>query len=75
MSKFRAAPRRYLPGSPFNVPVQDEPVETFELHDQVTHDKYGLGVVLGVEEGVAVLVDFHPRRLRILAPYSKMTKL
>jgi hypothetical protein len=24
---------------------------------------------------VAVLVDFHPRRLRILAPYSKMTKL
>ncbi|HUD39165.1 MAG TPA: hypothetical protein VMR14_19860 [Streptosporangiaceae bacterium] len=75
MSKFRAAPRRYLPGSPFNVPLEVEPVETFELHDQVTHDKYGLGVVLGVEEGVAVLVDFHPRRLRILAPYSKMTKL
>jgi hypothetical protein len=75
MAKFRAAPRRPLPGSPFNVPPRVEPVETFALNDQVNHDKYGLGVVLGVEEGVAVLVDFRPRRLRILAPYSKMTKL
>lgn len=74
MSKFRAAPRRPLPGSPFAPPVV-EPVETFALHDQVNHDKYGLGRVLGVEEGVAVLVDFGPRRLRIPAPYSKMTKL
>jgi hypothetical protein len=75
MTKYRAASRRYLPGSPFNVPVRVEPVKTFELHDQVNHDKYGLGVVLDVEEGVAVLVDFHPLRMRILAPYSKMTKL
>jgi hypothetical protein len=75
MSKYRAAPRRPLPGSPFNAPPRVEPVETFALNDQVNHDKYGLGIVLGVEEGVAVLVDFRPRRLRIVAPYSKMTKL
>jgi hypothetical protein len=75
MTKFRAAPRRSLPGSPFNVPTVCEPEKTFALHDQVNHDRYGLGTVLGVEEGVAVLVDFHPLRMRILAPYSKMTKL
>jgi hypothetical protein len=75
MSTAPAARRRYLPGSPFNVPQQVEPVKTFDVHDQVTHDKYGLGVVLGVEEGVAVLVDFHPCRMRVLAPYLKMSKL
>jgi hypothetical protein len=75
MSKFRAAPRRHLPGSPFNAPPQAEPVETFAVDDQVIHDKYGLGVVLGVEEDIAVLVDFRPRRMRIPAPYTKMTKL
>jgi len=41
----------------------------------VTHDKYGLGVVLDVEEGVAVTVDFRPLRVRTLAPYSKLNKL
>jgi len=75
MTKFRAAARRNLPGSPFNTPVQVDPAKTFAVHDQVNHDKYGLGVVLGVEEGVAVLVDFRPLRIRVLAPYSKMTKL
>ncbi len=75
MSTFRAAGRRQLPGSPFNVPTQVEPVKTFAVHDQVTHDRYGLGVVLGVEDGIAVLVDFNPVRQRILAPYSKMSKL
>lgn len=76
MSEFRAVSRRrHLASSPFNAPVQPEPVETFEVNDQVTHDKFGLGVVLSVEPDVAVLVDFESRRMRITAPYSKMTKL
>jgi hypothetical protein len=48
MRTSRAATRRSLPGSPFNVPPQVEPEKTFALHDLVTHDKYGLGVVLDV---------------------------
>ena len=44
-------------------------------HDQVTHDKYGLGVILGVEDEVAVLVDFGPQQLRIPVPCAKLTKL
>jgi hypothetical protein len=72
----RAAARRYLPGSPFNnIPAPVRRVERYALHDQVTHDRYGLGVVIGVEEEVAVLVDFGTQRERIPAPYSKLTKL
>lgn len=76
MKQARAATRRYLPGSPFNniqTPVRH--VEQYALHDQVTHDRYGLGVVVGVEEEVAVLVDFGTQRERITSPYSKLTKL
>ena len=76
MSKFRAVSRpRYLATSPFKAPPPPEPVEVFEVNDQVTHDKYGLGVVLSVEEDEAVLVDFGQRRMRVTAPYAKMTKL
>jgi hypothetical protein len=45
------------------------------VDDRVNHDQYGLGVVIGVEDEVAVLVDFRPRQERIPAPYNKMTKL
>jgi len=40
----------------------------------VTHDKYGLGVILGVEDH-AVLVDFRPDQWRIPLPCAKLTKL
>jgi hypothetical protein len=70
-----AEPRRYLPGSPFKPPAPPPPAETFAVHDQVTHDKYGLGVILGVEDDIAVLVDFGPQRLRIPVPCAKLTKL
>ena len=70
----RAAARRYLPGSPFNAPAPVRPAETFTIHDQVTHDRYGLGVVLGVEDN-AVLVDFRPHQRRIPLPCAKLTKL
>ncbi|MEU7899252.1 hypothetical protein AB0B45_41160 [Nonomuraea sp. NPDC049152] len=51
------------------------PVERFELQDWVSHDKYGLGSVIGVEEDVAVIVDFGAEKLRIVAPYPRLFKL
>lgn len=74
MKAPQAAARRYLPGSPFNAPATVRPAETFTVHDQVTHDKYGLGIIIGVEEH-AVLVDFRPQQLRIPVPCAKLTKL
>lgn len=69
-----AAQKRYLPTSPFKAPVAPPPKQ-FAVGDQVTHDMYGLGRVIGVEEGIAALVDFGSSRERILSPYTKMTKL
>jgi hypothetical protein len=74
MKASRATVRRHLPTSPFLAPAPAGPAETFAVHDQVTHDKYGLGVVLGVEDD-AVLVDFRPAQRRILLPCTKLTKL
>ncbi|MEU8542427.1 hypothetical protein AB0C52_20995 [Streptomyces sp. NPDC048717] len=69
-----AAPKRHLPTSPFKAPVRPAP-KYFAIGDQVTHDVYGLGRVIGIEEGIAVLVDFGSEPMRILSPYPKMTKL
>ena len=74
MNSPRAAARRHLPGSPFAPPAPAPPAETFVVHDQVTHDKYGLGLILGVEDH-AVLVDFRPDHRRIPLPCAKLTKL
>jgi hypothetical protein len=74
MKAPRAAARRHLPGSPFGPPAPAPPAETYTDGDQVTHDKYGLGVVLGVEDH-AVLVDFRPQQRRIPLPCAKLTKL
>jgi len=43
--------------------------------DRVTHDKYGLGTILSVEEGVAVTVDFGTHTRRVSTPCAKMIKL
>jgi hypothetical protein len=67
--------RRQLPGSPFNVPIVEEPVETFAVGDLVTHDKYGLGTVIGLQDETVILVDFGTQRLRILLPCAKLIKL
>lgn len=75
MTSFRAAARRPLPGSPFNLPKAAAAAECYAVDDQVTHDKYGLGTVIGVESGIAVLVDFGPHKLRITIPCSKLTRL
>jgi hypothetical protein len=74
MKAPRAATRRPLPGSPFKAPAPLPPAETFAVHDQVNHDKYGLGVILGVEEH-AVLVDFRPLQRRIQLPCARLAKL
>ncbi|KAB2973878.1 hypothetical protein ACWD6Q_19760 [Streptomyces nigra] len=68
------APKRHLPTSPFKAPVVPAP-KHFAMGDQVTHDVYGLGRVVGIEDGVAALVDFGSSQMRIVSPYAKMTKL
>jgi hypothetical protein len=74
MKAPRGTARRHLPGSPFKAPAPVRPAETFAIHDQVTHDKHGLGVIIGVEDH-AVLVDFRPHQRRIPLPCAKLTKL
>ncbi|MCX4702956.1 hypothetical protein OG252_43965 [Streptomyces sp. NBC_01352] len=69
-----AASKRYLPTSPFKAPVAPPPKE-FAVGDRVTHDMYGLGRVIGVEDGIATLVDFGSAQQRIMSPYTKMRKL
>ena len=75
MSSYRAGSRRHLATSPFNVPAPELPAEQFFVDDKVTHGKYGLGTVTGVEEGTAVLIDFGSHVQRILTPSAKLTKL
>lgn len=74
MNGGSAAKRRYLPTSPFK-PREDPPVERFLLDDLVTHDKYGLGRVILVEGDTAVVVDFAPMKVRIMAPFARMIRL
>ena len=74
MKPARAPYRRPLPGSPFNVPRVEPPLKEFALLDQVTHDRYGLGRVILVDEG-AVVVDFGAHQERITAPYPKLIRL
>ncbi len=74
MKLSRAATRRHLATSPFKVPPSVPP-DLFAIHDQVTHDKYGLGVVLSVEADSALVVDFGPQRVRLSIPCAKLTKL
>ena len=75
MKPARAASRRFLPGSPFNAVPVDTPIEQFTVLDQVTHDKYGLGRVVLVEDDDAVIVSFGSRKGRIFSPFAALTKL
>ena len=67
--------RRALPGSPFNQPPAVAIVASYAMSDRVSHDRYGLGTVVGTENGTAVLVDFGPKVLRVALPTTKMVKL
>jgi hypothetical protein len=67
---------RTLPGSPFNHPSVAVAEATYALSDRVSHDRYGLGTVVGTEDGnAAVLVDFGPKVLRVVLPTTKLVKL
>jgi hypothetical protein len=74
MSPRSTTSRRILPGSPFNDLQPVEEVERFAVHDRVTHDQYGLGRVIAVENE-SVTVDFGSCRVRIGTPFRKLTKL
>ena len=72
----RARPRRFIAGSPFNKPAVDEPpAEEYALQDRVTHDRYGLGRVVALEDESSLIVDFGSRGTRIRLPCPRMTKL
>ena len=69
-----AGSRRHFADSPFKAqPVQ--PVELYEVGDRVSHDVYGMGRVIAVEDGRAVAVDFGTSRMRIKSPFTKLFKL
>jgi len=75
MKHPRAAGRPFLPTSPFGAPALTPPAEQFAVQDQVTHDKYGLGRVISVEEDTILIIDFGSRRVQITTPCAKLTKL
>jgi hypothetical protein len=75
MKPARAPTRRYLPGSPFKPPPAAPPADQFAVEDQVTHDKYGLGRVIDVEDETTLVIDFGWRQVRIVTPCAKLTKL
>jgi hypothetical protein len=78
MNTYRAVPRRLLPGSPFKAAEQvvaPSEAEQYSVNDKVTHDKYGLGTIIGVEEGVGVFVDFGSHKQGLRTPCSKLVKL
>src|SRR5258708_11379611 len=75
MKPARAASRRFLPTSPFGPPAAAPPPEQFAVRDQVVHDTYGLGRVIGVEADIALAVDFGSCRVRIVMPCAKLTRL
>ena len=74
MKHPRAVARPLLPTSPFGAPPLTPPAEQFAVQDQVTHDKYGLGRVISVEDDI-LIIDFGSRRVQITTPCAKLTKL
>ena len=73
MKPRSAGQRRHLASSPFQ-PEPEKAVEKYAVEDRVTHDRYGLGRVVGVEES-AVTVDFGAQTVRIVSPFHKLEKL
>jgi hypothetical protein len=75
MKPARAATRRLLPTSPFGPAPPAPPAEHFAEQDQVTHDKFGLGRVVSIEDDDTLVIDFGERRMRITMPCAKLAKL
>jgi len=75
MKPPRATTRRLLPTSPFKPPAAPPPADQFVVEDLVTHDTYGLGRVVRIEEDIALLIDFGAVQKRILTPCAKLRRL
>ncbi|WP_231127179.1 hypothetical protein [Motilibacter aurantiacus] len=70
------APRRVLPGSPFNVPAPPPaPKVLFEPGNLVSHDRHGLGRVCSIESEDSVTVDFGEGPRRVTNPSTRLTRL
>jgi hypothetical protein len=67
--------RPVLPASPFNVTIAPPPVERLSVDDLLTHDRHGLGRVIGFESDDMVLVAFGSEVRRMAYPNAKVTKL
>lgn len=74
MHSPRASNRRYLPSSPFKPPPEEAPAEQYELDDLVDARQVRLRTGVLVESG-AVVVDFGPKKMRITAPFARMSEL
>jgi len=75
MKPARAATQRFLPTSPFKPPPPAPPPTVYEVHDQVTHDKYGLGKVMSIEDDAVLVINFGSHWVRIATPCAKLSKL
>ena len=65
--------RKHLASSPFQ-PKPEPVIEVYARDDQVCHDLYGVGRVVGVEAH-AVSVDFGSQTVRLTSPYAKLQHL
>ncbi len=75
MSHRSTVRRQVFPSSPFNVAVAPPPVERLAVDDRLTHDRHGVGRVVGFDGDDMVLVDFGAKVLRVTYPNAKVTKL
>jgi hypothetical protein len=75
MSPRPTAARRILATSPFDRTPKVDPT-TYEVGDWVSHDRHGLGRVVGGEPGVDVIADFRSGNvLRVTLPSTMLAKL
>lgn len=74
MNSRSSARRPFLPASPFTN-IAPPPIEPFEVNDLLTHDRHGLGRVVGVGADNKVHVDFGSEVRTIALPSSKITRL
>lgn len=73
MNSRSVAKRPDLPASPFKAPAAP-PVERFAVDDLLTHDRHGLGRVVGLGAN-QVHVDFGSEVRTIQLPSAKITRL
>ena len=76
MSSRGTGSRRFIPNSPFSTRDDSaEAAETYEVGDQVCHDRHGLGRVIEKNGASELVADFGSTVRRISLPSTKLTKL